>query len=362
MPKKILILIITSLLIVGCNDKSKQNSADKQSEAAEQTDPASSHLKRNKSTDDIEQVYAQAEKANLWLSIFNNQIMDVVNKLDIRIYSSDLNYIDSKAKKVLDLCGEKNNKCNLQTIQKDPDLYLKIMSSHERIDDKEINNYNTLIEKLIKLQPQLSELDAAGKVYTERYSKLALSLNKLYDYYYNNEYKLDDCKKGPELLNNIINAYGEFISAKMAASAAYNKFYKETHDIQKLDIKNQGLTFKYNCIDMMDSINEVVTLINEKSEEKNQFKNLDKAAVEQKIQQIEAIANQLMTIKGKDEEIKKQALNDIYYDRFVDYLPQMINQMKIILKKLHDKDIYQEIDRLNDKEKSLIEKYNDVIN
>lgn len=41
------------------------------------------------------------------------------------------------------------------------------MSSHERIDDKAINNYNTLIEKLIKLQPQLSELDAAGKVYTE---------------------------------------------------------------------------------------------------------------------------------------------------------------------------------------------------
>lgn len=105
---------------------------------------------------------------------------------------------------------------------------------------------------------------------------------------------------------------------------------------------------------MMDSINEVVTLINEKSEEKNQFKNLDKAAVEQKIQQIEAIANQLMTIKGKDEEIKKQALNDIYYDRFVDYLPQIINQMKIVIKKLHDKDIYQEIDRLNDKEKSLI--------
>ena len=210
--------------------------------------------------------------------------MDVENKLDIRIYSSNLNYIESKAKKVLDLCGDKNNTCNLQTIQKDPDLYLKIMSSHERIDDKKINNYNTLIEKLIKLQPQLSELDAAGKVYTERYSKLALSLNKLYNYYYNNEYKLDDCKKGPELLNNIINAYSELISAKMAASAAYNKFYKETHDIQKLDIKNQGLTFKYNCIDMMDSINEVVTLINERSEEKNQFKNLDKAAVEQKIQ------------------------------------------------------------------------------
>lgn len=86
--------------------------------------------------------------------------------------------------------------------------------------------------------------------------------------FYNNEYKLDDCKKEPELLNNITNAYDEFISAKMAASAAYHKFYKETHDIQKLDIKNQGLTFKYNCIDMMDSINEVVTLINEKSEEK----------------------------------------------------------------------------------------------
>lgn len=111
------------------------------------------------------------------------------------------------------------------------------MSGHERIDDKAINNYNTLIEKLIKLQPQLSELDAAGKVYTERYSKLALSLNELYNYYNNNEYKLDDCKKKPELLNNIINTYGEFISAKMAASAAYHKFYKETHDIQKLDIK-----------------------------------------------------------------------------------------------------------------------------
>ena len=284
MQKKILTLIITSLLIVGCNDKSKQKSADNQSEVAEQTDSASSHLKKNKSTDDIEQVYAKAGKANLWLSIFNNQIMDVENKLDIQIYSSNLYDRESKAKKVLDLCGDKNNTCNLQTIQKNPDKYLRIMRDHERIDDKAINNYNTLIEKLIKLQPQLSELDAVGKVYTERYSKLALSLNELYNYYYNNEYKLDDCKKGPELLNNIINAYGEFISAKMAARAAYHKFYKETHDIQKLDIKNQGLTFKYNCIDMMDSINEVVTLINEKSEEKNQFKNLDKAAVEQKIQ------------------------------------------------------------------------------
>lgn len=46
--------------------------------------------------------------------------MDVENKLDIRIYSSNLNYIESKAKKVLDLCGDKNNTCNLQTIQKDP--------------------------------------------------------------------------------------------------------------------------------------------------------------------------------------------------------------------------------------------------
>ena len=362
MQKKILTLIITSLLIVGCNDKSKQKSADNQSEVAEQTDSASSHLKRNKSTDDIEQVYAKAGKANLWLSIFNNQIMDVENKLDIRIYSSNLNYIESKAKKVLDLCGDKNNTCNLQTIQKNPDKYLRIMRNHERIDDKAINNYNTLIEKLIKLQPQLSELDAVGKVYTERYSKLALSLNELYNYYYNNEYKLDDCKKGPELLNNIINAYGEFISAKMAARTAYHKFYKETHDIQKLDIKNQGLTFKYNCIDMMDSINEVVTLINEKSEEKNQFKNLDKVAVEQKIKQIETITNQLMTIKGKDEEIKKQALNPTYYDRFVDYLPQMINQMKIVLKKLHDKDINQEINTLNRIDKSLIKEYNDVIN
>ena len=33
--------------------------------------------------------------------------MDVENKLDIRIYSSNLNYIESKAKKVLDLCGDK---------------------------------------------------------------------------------------------------------------------------------------------------------------------------------------------------------------------------------------------------------------
>lgn len=34
------------------------------------------------------------------------------------------------------------------------------------------------------------------------------------NYYYNNKYKPDDCKKEPELLNNITNAYGEFISAK----------------------------------------------------------------------------------------------------------------------------------------------------
>ena len=69
-----------------------------------------------------------------------------------------------------------------------------------------------------------------------------------------------------------------------------------------------------------------------------------------------------MTIKGKDEEIKKQALNPTYYDRFVDYLPQMINQMKIVLKKLHDKDINQEINTLNRIDKSLIKEYNDVIN
>lgn len=69
-----------------------------------------------------------------------------------------------------------------------------------------------------------------------------------------------------------------------------------------------------------------------------------------------------MTIKGKNKEINAQALNSYSYDGFVDGLPKMTNQMKIVLKKLHDKDIDKEINMLNIYDESLTRQYNSVIN
>ena len=366
MQKKILILIITSLLVAGCNNKSNQKSTDKQSEAVEQTDSTSSQSSNN-STDDVRALaYKKAEKGNLWLSIYKQDYSDVGNKLGQgMLYGhSDLLRLDHRAEEILKLCSDKNGTCSLKAIQKDPKKYFNSLSIRlfHNISEKTLNEYNTLIQKLIEREPRLPEIDAAGKVYADHFIKLAMALNELKKYVDNNEYKLDDCKKGPELFRNIAHEYSEFTQATMAFRATYNKLYNEYHNIQKLDIKKQGLTFKYNCIDIMDSINEIVTLINEKYEEKNQFKNLDIAAVEQKIQQIETITNQLMTIKGKNKEINAQALNSYSYDRFVDGLPKMTNQMKIVLKKLHDKDIDKEINMLNIYDESLTRQYNSVIN
>ena len=129
-----------------------------------------------------------------------------------------------------------------------------------------------------------------------------------------------------------------------------------------MDFKKRGLTLQYDCMEIMDITKEIVGLINNTFDEKNNFKNLDTQAIELKIQQIVDISDNLKKYKGNDSVIKTQGLNRIYYDGFVDYLPKMITQIKLVLNKLDDKDVNQEIKSLNTTENSLIQLYNNSTN
>ncbi|OCG58869.1 hypothetical protein A9G37_06070 [Gilliamella sp. GillExp13] len=219
-----------------------------------------------------------------------------------------------------------------------------------------------MITELLAFKPELPELDAAGKSLSDKYIEIGLAYDQIAKYYLNNEYKLDDFAKLPKLLNNLNTLYNQYVEAKSVALAAYGKLYEETHAFQKSEIKNKRLTLNYNCMEIMDLSEDIVALINENFTEDNQFKNLDKSALEQKIQQIESIANELMTNKGKNKLIKQQGLNDMYYDRFVDRLPGLINQMKVVLKNLQTNTIEREVDSLNRELKSIINDYNQIIN
>ena len=115
-------------------------------------------------------------------------------------------------------------------------------------------------------------------------------------------------------------------------------------------------------MEIMDITQEIVGLINSTFDEKNNIKNLDKQAIELKIQQIIDISDNLKKYKGDYAVIKMQGLNRIYFEGFVDYLPKMITQIKLVLTKLDDKNINQEIKSLNTTENSLIQLYNNSTN
>ena len=84
MPTKILTLIIVSLLIISCDDKTKQQPDDKQPvesnniSVIEQTpapepepEPEPSQTIEQTMDETTRQAYAQSAKIKLWLSVFN---------------------------------------------------------------------------------------------------------------------------------------------------------------------------------------------------------------------------------------------------------------------------------------------------
>lgn len=378
MTTKIFTLILASLLIISCDDKTKQQPADQQPvestniSAIEQAPtPTSESEPESEPSQSIEQTmdentrqaYAQSEKMNLWLSVFNYDYGYFGRKLNKNVKNtSTLINLDQKTKKVLQNCGEKNNACTLEAIKKDPLKNFSLVLNLSLPSEKLLHNYKLLIDELEKNEPQLLELDIEGKKFAENYVKLALVLHELQKYALNGEYQSDNYQKAPKLFNQLANSYNEFMQTQNSAKLIYNKLYNEIHDIQKLDLKKRGLTLQYDCMEIMDITKEIVGLINNTFDEKNNFKNLDTQAIELKIQQIVDISDNLKKYKGNDSVIKTQGLNRIYYDGFVDYLPKMITQIKLVLNKLDDKDVNQEIKSLNTTENSLIQLYNNSTN
>lgn len=378
MTTKIFTLILASLLIISCDDKTKQQPADQQPvestniSAIEQAPtPASESEPESEPSQSIEQTmdentrqaYAQSEKMNLWLSVFNYDYGYFGRKLNKNVKNtSTLINLDQKAKKVLQNCGEKNNACTLKAIKKDPLKNFSLVLNLSLPSEKLLHNYKLLIDELEKSEPQLLELDIEGKKFAENYVKLALVLHELQKYALNGEYQSDNYQKAPNLFNQLANSYNEFMQAQNSTKLIYNKLHNEIHDIQKLDFKKRGLTLQYDCMEIMDITKEIVGLINNTFDEKNNFKNLDTQDIELKIQQIVDISDNLKKYKGNDSVIKTQGLNRIYYDGFVDYLPKMITQIKLVLNKLDDKDVNQEIKSLNTTENSLIQLYNNSTN
>lgn len=378
MTTKIFTLILASLLIISCDDKTKQQPADQQPvestniSAIEQAPtPASESEPESEPSQSIEQTmdentrqaYAQSEKMNLWLSVFNYDYGYFGRKLNKNVKNtSTLINLDQKAKKVLQNCGEKNNACTLKAIKKDPLKNFSLVLNLSLPSEKLLHNYKLLIDELEKSEPRLLELDIEGKKFAENYVKLALVLHELQKYALNGEYQSDNYQKAPNLFNQLANSYNEFMQTQHSAKLIYNKLYNEIHDIQKLDFKKRGLTLQYDCMEIMDITKEIVGLINNTFDEKNNFKNLDTQDIELKIQQIVDISDNLKKYKGNDSVIKTQGLNRIYYDGFVDYLPKMITQIKLVLNKLDDKDVNQEIKSLNTTENSLIQLYNNSTN
>lgn len=378
MPTKILTLIIVSLLIISCDDKTKQQPDDKQPvestniSVIEQTpapapepepEPEPSQTIEQTMDETTRQAYAQSAKIKLWLSVFNydyGYLGQISNKKVKN--ASTLIDLDKKTKKVLQNCGEKNKACTLKAIKKEPLKYFSLVLNLSLPSEKLLHNYKLLIDELEKSEPQLLELDTEGKKFAENYVKLALALHELQKYALNDEYQSDDYKKVPKLFNQLANSYNEFIQAQNSAKLIYNKLYNEIHDIQKLDFKKRGLTLQYDCMEIMDITQEIVGLINSTFDEKNNIKNLDKQAIELKIQQIIDISDNLKKYKGDYAVIKMQGLNRIYFEGFVDYLPKMITQIKLVLTKLDDKNINQEIKSLNTTENSLIQLYNNSTN
>ncbi|SCB98077.1 Protein of unknown function [Gilliamella bombicola] len=356
MKKNFLTVLIAGFLMIGCDDKPTENKTQ-QPTATSEAKPSDS-----KKTEDVSRQFAlKARKGNIWLEVFNANVSQAADELRGNgrgKMTSSLYHLDSRVKDFLRGISDKNGIIDVNRVKKNPTKLF--IGSHP--EPKELDEYKQLITELLAFKPELPELDAAGKALSDKYVEIGLAYDQIAKYYLNNEYKLDDFAKLPELLNNLNTLYNQYIEAKSVALAAYGKLYQEIHAFQKSEIKNKGLTLNYNCMEIMDLSEDVIDLINESFNEDNQFKNLDKSALEQKIQQIESIANELMTNKGKNKLIKQQGLNDMYYDRFVDRLPGLINQMKVVLKNLQTNTVEREVDSLNGELKSVIDGYNQVIN
>lgn len=356
MKKNFLTVLIAGFLMIGCDDKPTENKTQQPTAASEVKSS------KSKTTEDVSRQFAlKARKGNIWLEIFNANISQAADKLRGNGHgrmTSSLYHLDSSVEGFLRGISDKNGKIDVNYVKKNP---TKLFIGYHP-GPKELDEYKQLITELLAFKPELPELDAAGKALSDKYIEIGLAYDQIAKYYLDNEYKLDDFAKLPELLNNLNTLYNQYIEAKSVALAAYGKLYKEIHAFQKSEIKNKGLTLNYNCMEIMDLSEDVIDLINESFNEDNQFKNLDKSALEQKIQQIESIANELMTNKGKNKLIKQQGLNDMYYDGFVDRLPGLINQMKVVLKNLQTNTVEREVDSLNGELKSVINGYNQVIN
>lgn len=172
MTTKIFTLILASLLIISCDDKTKQQPADQQpvestnisaieqaptptSESEPESDPSQSI--EQTMDENTRQAYAQSEKMNLWLSVFNYDYGYFGRKLNKNVKNtSTLINLDQKAKKVLQNCGEKNNACTLEAIKKDPLKNFSLVLNLSLPSEKLLHNYKLLIDELEKVNHDYS--------------------------------------------------------------------------------------------------------------------------------------------------------------------------------------------------------------
>ncbi|OCG03237.1 DUF3829 domain-containing protein [Gilliamella sp. wkB112] len=350
--KKFLAILITSLLILGCNEKSSENKVE--STVSEPTQAKQSDVNQS------ELLGLKAKKANLWLDVLELQYTTPGLVLENRLATTHMiEAIEQYFEKYTDKDGHLILN-NLRKAKGEIDITFLMIHGIPRLDYLE--KYSNLITKLVAYSPELPALDATGKVYGDQFIELGKVYIDFYNYYkVDKEYKLDDFAKSEELNNRLLTAYKNYLQAKDSAFIAYNNLYNELHQAQKIQLKKEGLLIIFNIYEALDLSEEFVSIINDKS--KDGFANFDKSIPEQKLTALEAIANELKSSKITKDDLKKEGIKNIddFY-RYRDALSGFLVQAKVVLRDIHEKNINNQIDHLNEIElNSVIEKYNSLV-
>lgn len=352
--KKFLTVLITSLLIIGCNEKSTDNKTESTITATESSIQSD--------TDQSEQLDSKAKKANLWLDVLELKLIQPGITLGKSIQSTSM--VDA-VETYIEKYSDKNGQIILKNIRKSKgQLDPFFLISYGNVKLEFIQNYQELIDKLIAFPPKLTELDSTGKTYSEQFVALGMAYIDLYTYYkVEKEYMLDDFAKSTQLHNNLLTAYKNYSQAKDNAFVTYNNLYKELHNAQKMQIKKQGLVISYNIFESLDLSESIVNLIIDNSKDEKALKKFDKTILEKKIIQLETIINEFKSNRQNKEAITKEGLKMDAYNQYVDSLSSFIVQAKVILRDIQEKNIKTKIVNLNNIEfDKVIKNYNNVIN
>lgn len=326
---------------------------------------------------------AKTAKGNLWLDALKGNFATVLSKKKNQIMvntSTDLFKDSAKVLKIMSKDDESIfdvTKVRVPDPVKITDMESSIANSKRMsivndkmslsgifdsnfTKDKGLKYAQESFEYILELTPSIPVLDVPGKEYADTYTALFNAMLELGNYFYTEEtYRLDDYAQGEALYNAVLEAHNAHAVSIQNTSVAYDAYYDEMHLEEKALLKENGLVVRYNIMEALDSITNMMYVVNSDDVSTEQLETV--------LATFETISTTLNDAVNDENIFHAEFSSSMSQDRVKRYLEQykkFIIEIKVLIKNKTDnnpKEFNKTVRDLDLKYDAFIRAYNNVI-